>query len=562
MKYFIKYRYLQQALEEFQKNVLEKESLQIISDVAFHSLSMEEESKPINPHIGIEVIIIANYSSTDMFIFRDTSQQRVILYIAGNTNAFFAFTSYEKCICFLEENARSTFKWQKLLTSHFSIEVQEPVLEALKQGPYVEGGTSLLNAPYSRPTDCSFDHAFIQHPITTKPIEKSLFEVIQKNIQERSYLDASTIITSDEELMLKRIISIAEFMEIMLLVPSFGFPILNWAILLALVTEVAANLYMAKNSDTVKERHQAAIDAGINSVEALLIIAFLNFRSLKFSKNQNLPEIIIQDQEETRAIASGSGIFSFSLKTPVSEEIFFDTTESMKVWQMADSDGLLHYLDAKAWFLDKKFLLFTGKTNKSNHLIISSHGGYFPKSDIIGVPKNTELVVLGPHGWQIFDPGTAKIAKGLVIPYGIINESTAIPTQTALYPSLFSHSPNVHIHPRQTDVKLLAGTNVPGHIRNYTLHKYQKFGAGQESYLDIVQIVHHSRHPFPSIYKIGFKPVDVLTVRNRGGMLPPTLKDVFESLQSRGIHYDRITLEFCRANQKKSLIRGYKPASF
>ncbi|MGL4539634.1 MAG: dermonecrotic toxin domain-containing protein [Candidatus Rhabdochlamydia sp.] len=548
VKYFIKHKFLQEALEAYQNKILSEKNFKMVSEVAFYSLAIEEAdlSDFINPHLYMEALNIAGYSSTDIFLFRDTSQQQVILYISGNKTAFFIFKNYKQCINFLEKNAKNKPKWQQLLTSHFSLDVQDSVLNALKKGPFIGGGFSIATAPFPKPIDPNS----IQHSLTTKPIEKSLFETIQKNIQERSYLDANVIITSDRELMLKRILNAVKSIELLLLLPSFGFPLLNWGILAALTTEVAANLYIAKNADTVKERHQAAIDAGINSVEFIFSMAFLSARSLKVSKSQN--EIILQDQEKLRLLNSGSGVFSFSEKNPISEELFFDTTKSMKVWQMANSDGLLKHLDAKAWFLDEQFLLFTGKTKKAKHLIISSHGGYLPKSGIVQVPKNTDLVVLGPHGWQLVDPKTAKIAKGLVLPYGIINESAAIPTQTALYPSLFSRSANTHIHPRKTDIKLLAGTSVPGHIRNYTLSKYQRFGVGEESYLDIVRTIHHSRHPFPDIYKMGFQPVDILTIRNRRGKTLPTLADILKSLKSNGIHYDRITLEFCRSKISSS----------
>jgi hypothetical protein len=47
---------------------------------------------------------------------------------------------------------------------------------------------------------------------------------------------------------------------------------------------------------------------------------------------------------------------------------------------------------------------------------------------------------------------------------------------------------------------------------------------------------------------MGLDPVDVLTIRNRVGMLSPNLEDLFKSLQNHEIHYDRITLLFCRSN--------------
>ncbi|MGL5262968.1 MAG: putative adhesin [Candidatus Rhabdochlamydia sp.] len=86
---------------------------------------------------------------------------------------------------------------------------------------------------------------------------------------------------------------------------------------------------------------------------------------------------------------------------------------------------------------------------------------------------------------------------------------------------------------------MLAGTNVPGHIRNYTLSKYQKFGIGGESYLDIMQIVNRSRNMLPIVDDIGLKPVDILTIRNRFGRFDPNLEDVFKSLQNHEIQYKK-----------------------
>lgn len=326
------------------------------------------------------------------------------------------------------------------------------------------------------------------------------------------------------------------------LLPSFIFPILNWISLSLLIAEVSIDLYIAKNGDTVKERHQAAIDAGVNSV-GILIFAFLGLRSLKLCKNQNPLRLA---NPNLRATATkGRHTQSFIEKSPVAEEMFFGTTKPIQVWNITASNNRFQHLDVKAWFLDEQFLLFTGKINKADHLIISSHGGTFPKSGTVQVPRNTELVALGPHGWILVDPKTTNIAKGNVLSYGIINENTALPTQVAFNPSLFSGVPNTY--PQQIDAKILAGTSIPGHIRNYTLSKYQKFGAGEESYLDIMQIVNRSRNTLPIIEEIGLKPVDILTIRNRVGKFYPNLEDVFKSLQNNGVQYKKITLAFCRS---------------
>lgn len=237
----------------------------------------------------------------------------------------------------------------------------------------------------------------------------------------------------------------------------------------------------------------------------------------------------------------------------------------MYVWNIIANNRQFNHLEVRAWFLDEHFLLFTGKTDKAKHLIISSHGGYFPGSGIVKVPQNTDLVVLGPHGLALVDPRTSNIIKGITLPYGVINESAALPTQTAAFPSLFFHSPNMHMHPKATNVKLLAGTTIPGYIKNYSLAKFQGYEAGQENYLELVHIVNLSRHPAPIIYQIGIKPVDVLTIRNRRGRFFPNLRDVFTSLQRNGIHYERITLEFCRSSifsSHSNFLSIYKPARF
>lgn len=235
--------------------------------------------------------------------------------------------------------------------------------------------------------------------------------------------------------------------------------------------------------------------------------------------------------------------------------MFFETTKPMQVWNIT-SNYRFSQLDVKSWFLDEKFLLFTGKTNKADHLIVSSHGGYFSGRSIVKVPQNTELVVLGPDGWEIIDPKTVNIAKQRVLPYGVINQKQAIPAQSAFNPNLFSNiPPNKHAYPKPSDIKALAGTKTPGHIRNYILTKYQKFEAGGESYLDIVHIVSRSRNAFPRVHDLGIKPVDILTVRNRySGIIGPTLQDLFPALQNQGIQYKRVTLAFCRSNTLLSTI--------
>lgn len=142
----------------------------------------------------------------------------------------------------------------------------------------------------------------------------------------------------------------------------------------------------------------------------------------------------------------------------------------------------------------------------------------------------------------------------MVSPYGVINESAAIPSQTALNPFLFNDT--VDVYPKAVDAKALSGTAVSGHIRNYTLSKYQNFGYGNESYLDIVGVINRSRNTLPNMHEMGIQPVDVLIVRNRSGKLYPNLEDLFQELQSRSIQYKKISLVFCRSNILQSKMKS------
>ncbi|MGB7127849.1 MAG: putative adhesin [Candidatus Rhabdochlamydia sp.] len=101
----------------------------------------------------------------------------------------------------------------------------------------------------------------------------------------------------------------------------------------------------------------------------------------------------------------------------------------------------------------------------------------------------------------------------------------------------------------EPNIKALAGTSAQGYIRNYMLSKFQNFESNHEGYDDIARIVAASRseQEYP-------ESVDILTARNRRGRGNADLKTLFKTLQKNEIHYDKITLAFCRSNLLKSLL--------
>lgn len=223
--------------------------------------------------------------------------------------------------------------------------------------------------------------------------------------------------------------------------------------------------------------------------------------------------------------AHGKGLDCFSKKDLILEEPFFNTNNPLKIWHIP-SPFIYNKLDVKAWFLNQHFLLFTEATNKANHLIISTHGGYLPTSSIVPIPQNTELVALGPHGWTL-SSNINLLAQNQIKPYAFITRSRVFSTENTF----------------ETNSKILAGTSMPGYIKNYKLSKYQNYKSNGESYEDIARIVAASRSE--QNYS---EPVDILTVRKRIGRGYPDLKALFKTLQKNEIHYDTITLSFCRSN--------------
>ncbi|WP_249583582.1 dermonecrotic toxin domain-containing protein [Pseudomonas viridiflava] len=221
-------------------------------------------------------------------------------------------------------------------------------------------------------------------------------------------------------------------------------------------------------------------------------------------------------------------------------EKFFHTDALLKRWTLL---GTPHFggVPVHAWKLGRRFLLWTSGRGQARTLVVSTHGHYLPWTGTVKIPNGTEIRTYAPHGHELVDPLLHRIVSQRVEPFAISNMAGNTPV--ALGPSL---TPLV-----MTD-KLMAGTALPGRLKNYSLSKFQT--VSNESYSDISHIVRHSnaspfRNQFPPV------PMDVLTVRNRFGMPSPTLADLFDMLAAQGIHYDRLLLVHCRCAAISSLLQ-------
>jgi hypothetical protein len=198
-----------------------------------------------------------------------------------------------------------------------------------------------------------------------------------------------------------------------------------------------------------------------------------------------------------------------------------------------------------AWEVGEHFLLFTVGETKAEHLVISSHGGYFPWSGSVPVPAKTELHFMGPHGATLRDPGiTASLLSSYLTPYAIVDRFGAHSGQDGSF----------------IERKMAAGSRLTARICDYRMSKYQGPDTSfSESYQDIVRALITNREirqlqiDAPAVAsRMGWSSViascDVLTVRNRRTQQPPTFSMLFQSLGKVKIHYGVIKPVLCRSN--------------
>jgi len=173
----------------------------------------------------------------------------------------------------------------------------------------------------------------------------------------------------------------------------------------------------------------------------------------------------------------------------------------------------------------KQQYIFTDDSeDRSDELVISSHGGYWSYlTGSITVPEWTTLHLFGPHGAALADPGVNNVAYGL-----------------GIYESI---PPG-------------------GRVRNYSLSKYQgRHGNPDEDYDAIMRGIDSNREMVQmflgadaaaqakySAMGTKFENFDVLTVRYRKFRFAPSLKNVLEILgRTDKWKYPHIHCVFCRS---------------
>ena len=471
-----------------------------------------------------------------------------VLYQAGQSTPFVPFSDRQQLIKHLA-NAAADPAWRETLLSYMPRRFHARLSYILELWGGVRTPTEPVSIlrPWTDPLYNPDTHAARQHQLCEQEVPGSPIGFLCEGLRGNSQYDAEDSIVTDGELALRTWIQHIDRLQLLLAPMALMLPAASLAALTASAASVALTVQAANlPGDRQEERRQALF--AIMSL-GLLHMAPATPRLLQaFSKLTAPATALSRGLTRARSAlpARGFGDWLRRVTHPRKTLLkpFFNGAGLLKTWSVA-GNAEFGTSAVQVWKLGRKFLLWTSDRTQARTLVVSSHGYYLPWTRTTAIPNGTELRTYAPHGHELVDPMLHRIASQSVRPYAMLNTAQPVPGPgVGPFPDLFA---------RDT---LMAGTSLPGRIKNYTLAKFQS--EHYESYRDISQIVRNShRPPLPS--PLPTTPMDVLTVRNRLGMTSPTLQDLFGELNRQGIHYDNILLVHCRCPAVGSML-GRSPS--
>lgn len=409
--------------------------------------------------------------------------------------------------------------------------------------------------PWTEPLYSPDTHAARQHQLCEQDLSGSPMGFICEGLRLNSQYDAEDSIVTNREQALGAWTQHLNRLQLLLAPMALMLPAATVAALTASAASVALGIQAAHlPGDRREERRQvmlAVLSLGLLQLAPATPRLFQAFRklaaptaALSRGAGSGLRQKLTRGQPALPARRFEDWLRRATLARRTLIKPFFNGAALMKTWSVTGSVEF-GTSAVQVWKLGRKFLLWTSNRAQARTLVVSSHGYYLPWTRTTAIPNGTELRTFAPHGHELVDPMLHRIASQSVRPYAMLNSRNTLPGPGV--------GPFPDISTRDT---LMAGTSLPGRIKNYTLAKFQS--ERYESYRDISQIVRNSQQPpFPS--PLPATPMDVLTVRNRFGMTNPTLQDLFRELHRQGIHYDNILLVHCRCPALGSML-GRSPS--
>ncbi|WP_122419998.1 dermonecrotic toxin domain-containing protein [Pseudomonas viridiflava] len=469
---------------------------------------------------------------TGLLLLEHSGKQKV-LYQAGHPKAFIECADEDALNAYLVV-ATADSQWREAVLRHVPVRHHQRLGYLFK----LWGGVKAPNPPVSilRPwTDQIYNpdtYKAMQHVLCKRPMDGSPFALLHRMLKQNALMDAEDRIVTSGQVTLKEWTDRLEHLQLLLAPMSI---LLTPALIASLATEIGivslniASAHLPGGRQT--EKNQALL--------ALLSLGLMHLgpRTPKLLRSMN--RLIKPSRQATRVIPplpDTSRVISakrsqWMSRQPTRLETFFHTQALLKRWTLVGKPHL-GGVPVHAWKLGRRFLLWTSDKGQARTLVVSTHGHYLPWTSNVKIPNGTELRTFAPHGYELVDPLLHNIVSKRVLPFA--TSSAAGNRPLALGPSLA---------PLTITDKLMAGTSLPGRFKNYTLSKFQTLH--NEPYGDIANIVRNA-NASPLLGHLPTTPMDVLTVRNRFGMPSPTLSNLFDTLSTQGIHYDKILLVHCR----------------
>jgi hypothetical protein len=474
-----------------------------------------------------------------LLMFKHKKQSTAVLYQAGQKQPFVEIEDARHLNQHLA-HAAADEHWRKTLLNYMPSRFHE----RLAYITALWGGTAPVPAPVSdlRPwTERIYNEdvyrtrqgGIAEHEVSACPLA-----FMASGLRQNSHHDAEDSIVTDRELAIHHWTQQVSRLQVLLAPMALLMPVVMIASLTASAASLALNIQAASlPGHRAAERKQvffAILSLGLlqlGPATPRLLRAFTQFAT---------PAKVIgaaRALPSPRSFAAWLRGATHSRKTYVST--FFNGTVPMKTWTML-GNSRFGVEPVRVWKLGRKFLLWTSERNQARTLVVSSHGYYLPWTRTTAIPNGTELRTYAPHGQTLIDPTLHRVASQNVIPYSVLNTTQSVP------------GPNTPPFSTWLEADtLMAGTTLPGRIKNYTLAKFQS--EHYESYRYIGHIVRNTQQS-PLAGQLPSTPMDVLTVRNRFGMSNPTLQNLFNELDRHGIHYDKILLVHCRCSAVSSLL--------
>ncbi|MFS2161561.1 dermonecrotic toxin domain-containing protein [Pseudomonas sp. Pseusp122] len=480
-----------------------------------------------------------------------------ILYQAGSTRAFMEFQSHEQLVSHLRNSAADE-QWRQSVLDYIPARHHERLNYLLQiwGGVQPSGDSNSLLRPWAE----GLYNPDVQEARTYKLYDTRLidspFAFMHQKLRDNQLEQAQTRIVTSREVSLRFWTRHLSHLQLLLAPMSL---LMTPVALASLAVEVGLlSLHVATanlpgyRGEEKQQAILAALSLGLLDLSPATPRLLQSLRNLRrkapvaapslAGKTPSRPKLPRQENTGEAVGKIERGRFTATLNhwlhpRRTQLERFFHTDSLLKSWTVPGNPPL-RQLPVKAWKLGRRFLLWTSNKSQATTLLVSTHGYYMPWTRNVALPNGTTVFTYAPHGHGLVDPGLRHIAHRRVRPFAMSNSAgnTPLSSPTSLPPLTM------------TD-KLMAGTVLPGHMKNYVLAKFQ---GTWETYDDICDVV-SSTHRSPFKGQLPSKPMDVLTVRNRFAMAEPDVEELFTMLFDKGIHYDQILLVHCRCTALDTL---------